>query len=250
MKNFLSLISIEWKEARRSPLWHKNLLINLVLGISFLYMMGMFVALGVFLDDILIKIPMEGIDYNAFKESFVLRKLNRFLLYYFFVDLIVRYFMQKLPALSVQPFLHLPLRKSQLIHYMLGKSFMSPMNLIHWLVFVPFMIELFSNLSFSESIGWSAGFAFMVYLNNYLLTYLKRTSDVDYRVYLSMLFALVAIIALDWYDLVDFQAVSETIFNSFFLLSNYCSFTISCWSRFLLSKFQIPARQSLYESVE
>jgi hypothetical protein len=217
MKNFLQLISIEWKDARRSPLWHKNLLINVVLGVSFLYMIGMFVVLGVFLDDLLIKIPIDGIDYNTSKESFVLRKLNRFLLYYFFVDLIMRYFIQKLPALSVQPFLHLPIRKSKLIHYMLGKSFFSPMNLLHGLVFIPFMLELFSNLSVTESIGWSAGFVFMVYLNNFLLTYLKRTSDVDYKVYLSMLFGLVTIVTLDWCDLVDFQEVSATFFNAFFL---------------------------------
>ncbi len=217
MKIFFRFLGIEWKEARRSPLWHKNLLVNLVLGISFLYLIGMLVALGVLLDDILIKIPVEGIDYNTFKESFVLRRLDRFLLYYFFIDLIIRYFMQKLPALSVQPFLHLPIKRSKLIHYMLAKSVMSPMNWFHWLIFIPFIGELFSNLSFMESLGWTIGFASVVYLNNFLLTYLKRTSDVDYRVYLTMLASLVTLITLDWYDIVDFQSVSETVFNSFFL---------------------------------
>lgn len=217
MKRFLQLISIEWKEARRSPLWNKNLLINIVLGISFLYLIGMFVALGIVLDDILIKIPIDDIDYNTYKESFVLRRLDRFLLYYFFIDLILRYFMQKLPALSVQPFLHLPINKSQLVNYMLAKGLVSPLNVLNVLIFVPFVLELFSNLSLSESMGWTVGFATMILFNNYFLTYIKRTSEVNFKVFLVMLASLASIIALDWYDLVDFQRLSEVIFNAFFL---------------------------------
>ena len=121
MKVILQLIGMQWKEARRSPLWNKNLIINIVLAVSFLYLIGMFVLLGVFLDDILIKISVEGIDYRTYKESFVLRRLNQYLLYYFFMDLILRYFIQKLPALSVQPLLHLPISKSKLVHFMLGQ---------------------------------------------------------------------------------------------------------------------------------
>ncbi|GAB5538862.1 MAG: DUF5687 family protein [Salibacteraceae bacterium] len=177
----------------------------------------MFVFLGVYLDDILIKIPVEDIDYNTFKESFVLRRLNQYLLYYFFADLILRYFTQKLPALSIQPLLHLPIRKSSLVHYMLMKTTWSPMNWFHGLLFIPFIIELFSNLPFLQSIGWTIGLISIIYLNNFLLIYLKRTSEVDYRVYLSMIAILMVTVGLHWFDIVDFTALSGLLFNAFFL---------------------------------
>ncbi|HAW20995.1 MAG TPA: hypothetical protein DCX14_12505 [Flavobacteriales bacterium] len=217
MKVILQLIGMQWKEARRSPLWNKNLIINIVLAVSFLYLIGMFVLLGVFLDDILIKISVEGIDYRTYKESFVLRRLNQYLLYYFFMDLILRCFIQKLPALSVQPLLHLPISKSKLVHFMLGKSIWSPINWAHGLIFVPFILELFENLPFDESLFWSIGLVSVVYLNNFLLIYIKRTSEVDFRVYLGMLALLVGIVSADWFDLIDFQQISAGVFNAFFL---------------------------------
>lgn len=180
-------------------------------------MASMFLILGIVLDDILIKIPFEGIDYRTFGESFVLRRLNQFLLYYFLADLILRYFMQKLPAMAVQPYLHLPLKRSNLVHFMLVKTIWSPFNLLYILIFLPFVIELFDNLDFLPAFGWTIGFVATIYCVNFFLIFIKRTSDVDTRVYLGMLAGFIAIVGLDWYDIVDFQHVSALFFNTFFI---------------------------------
>lgn len=217
MKNLISIIRLDWKQALRSPLWHRKLLVNLFLGLTFLYLASMFLILGIVLDDILIKIPMEGIDYNTYGGSFVLRRLNQFMLYYFFADIIIRYFMQKLPAMSVQAYLHLPLKRSKLVHFMLLKTLWSPFNLLHLLIFTPFVLELFDNLDFIPAFGWTLGFLSVIYLVNFFLVFLKRTSDVDTRVYLGMLATLIVVIALDWFGVVDFQSISGSVFNTFFL---------------------------------
>lgn len=217
MNPLLHIITFDFKESMRSSLWHRKLIVNLFLILTFLYLAVNLLLLGVFLDDILIKVPFEDIDYNTYGTSFVLRRLNQFLLYYFFIDFIIRYFMQKLPAMAVQPYLHLPIKRSSLVHFMLVKSIWSPFNLLHFLIFIPFMVELFENLTFSESLGWSIGFTSIVFASNYFLLLLKRTSDVDTRVYIGLLVSLVSIIALDWFDIVDFQAVSGWLFNGLFL---------------------------------
>ena len=173
MIKLLRLYGIEWKEARRSPLWHKNLIVKLLLAFTFIYLFGMFVFLGVILDDLMIKLPFDEINYNTYKESFVLRRLNQFLLYYFLADLIMRYFMQKLPALAIQPLLHLPIPKSGLVHFLLGKSLLSPLNWGHALLFVPFIIELYSNLSFAEASSWTLAIVGVVVFNNFFLTFIK-----------------------------------------------------------------------------
>ena len=77
----LRLYGIEWKEIRRSPLWHKNLIVKLLLAFTFVYLFVMFVFLGVVLDELMIKLPFDEIDYNTYKESFVLRRLNQFFEY-------------------------------------------------------------------------------------------------------------------------------------------------------------------------
>ncbi|MEZ4720779.1 MAG: DUF5687 family protein [Flavobacteriales bacterium] len=217
MKNLLTILHIDWRESLRSPLWSRKLLINIFMGAGFLYLAGIFVALGVALDDILLKVPMDGIDYNTYGPSFVLRRLDSFLLYYFFFDFVLRYFMQKLPAMSIRPYLHLPIKRSSLVNFLLVKTVWSPFNLFHFLIFIPFMFEVFNNLDFAPALGWSVGFVAIVYANNFGLNYLKRTSEVDTRVYLALLGTLVIVLGLDWFDLVDFQSVSGLIFNQLFL---------------------------------
>jgi len=217
MNPLLHIINFDFKESVRSPLWHRKLVINLFLILTFVYLAGNFLVLGIFLDDILIKIPLEEIDFNTYGRSFVLRRLDQFLIYYFFFDFIIRYFMQKLPAMSVQPYLHLPIKRSSLVHFMLLKSIWSPFNLIHFLIFIPFMFELFENLDFMQAFGWSSGFTLLVFASNYFLLLIKRTSDVDARVYVGMLASLISILALDWFDAVDFQALSGLMFDALFL---------------------------------
>lgn len=217
MNPILHIINFDFKESVRSPLWHRKLVINLFLILTFVYLAGSLLVLGIFLDDILINIPIDGIDFNTYGRSFVLRRLDQFLIYYFFFDFIIRYFMQKLPAMSVQPYLHLPINRSSLVHFMLLKSIWSPFNLIHFLIFIPFMFELFENLDFMQAFGWSTGFTLLVFASNYFLLFIKRTSDVDARVYVGMLASLISIIALDWFDVLDFQALSGLMFNALFL---------------------------------
>ncbi|GAB4378763.1 MAG: DUF5687 family protein [Salibacteraceae bacterium] len=217
METMWTLFRIEWKSVLRSPLWGRNLLVNLLLWLSFLYLVGLVVLAGVLMDDVLIKIPLDEISYRQYGPSFVIRRLNRFLLYYFFGDFVLRYFMQKLPALSVQPLLHLPVRRKWLANFMLIRSGFNAINLIHLLLFVPFIIEVFSNLPFSEAVGWSVGFIGSVITMNYVAIYLKRKAQIDARVYFTLLFVFVLLILLDWYGLLPVQAVSAAIFNAFFL---------------------------------
>lgn len=208
---------IDLKGSRRSPIWHRKLFVNLFLVLTFLYLIGNLLFLGIFLDDILLKIPVVGVDYNTFGPSFVLRKLNRYLLYYFFVDFILRYFMQKLPAMTIQPYLHLPIRRSSLVHFMLVKSVWSPFNLGHFILLVPFMAEVFENLEFMQALSWSVSIGMLVFAMNYLLLYLKRSSEVDTRIYLGMLATLVGLVGLHWFDIVDFNAISSVLFDALFL---------------------------------
>jgi len=228
MKAVFQLLRINWKETLRSPIWHRKALVNVFLVLMFLYLGGNLLALGIVLDNILMSISVDGIDYKTYGSSWVLRRLNQYLLYYFFADFILRYFMQKLPTMAIQPLLHLPIRRSSIAHLMLVKSVFSPFNWIHLLLLFPFVLELFGNLPFSQAFGWTLGMMGTVLLMNYILLYIKRKAEVSTWSYIGLVSAFVLILMLDWFDWVDFNVVSSAIFNPLFLYPWLAVFVLVC----------------------
>lgn len=209
MKNLLTILRLEWLRQTRSALWHKNLLVNLFLGLTVVYLLGNILFLGIMLDDILLKI---------FPRTSPLEKLNGWLLYYFFFDFILRYFMQKLPAMVVEPYLHLPINKSSLAHLVLVRSKWHVFNIFHLLVFVPFAVDVaFTYYSLAEAIGWTVGILGTVYAMNFILMYVKRKAEISLPVYLGLMLVLATFIGLEYFELVAFSELSAALFNSFFL---------------------------------
>ena len=66
----------------------------------------------------------------------------------------MRYFLQSLPILDVQPYLHLPIKKSSIVHYLLGKSFLHVMNFMTLLLFSPFAFKVIAT-SEGTNAAWS-----------------------------------------------------------------------------------------------
>lgn len=116
--NFLIL---QWKQARRSPVFQKSLVVNIILGLLILYFASIFLTLGFYTDKILLKV---------FPDQSPVDTLNGFLLFYFLFDLLLRFMLQDLPVMAVQPYLHLPINRSKLIHFMLMRSVPSVFNLL------------------------------------------------------------------------------------------------------------------------
>lgn len=215
MNTVMQLLKLDWKSATRSPVLHKNILINLFLGLTFLYLAANFLLLGFLVDDLLMNVEIPEVTYKLFPTDWVLRRLNRFLIYYFLVDFLVRYFMQKLPAMAIQPLLHLPIAKSKLIHFMLLKTVLSPFNIFQFLILGPFMYEVFQNLDSGwAATAWVGGLILIIFTFNFLAIYLKRTADIDWRIYVGILATLLVIAATTYFEIIDFLAISGSLFNA------------------------------------
>lgn len=126
-------ISLEWKQFMRSPNLAENTGISIVLIFFALVYAAWFIALSFGL-------------YSFLKEYFPdldpFSAANRFVLYWLSFDLAVRYFFQKLPNLGIASLLVLNIRKSRIIHYVLGRSFFSFLNLIAAFASIPFALTL------------------------------------------------------------------------------------------------------------
>lgn len=142
------LIRLEFIKSVRSTSFAKSILTNIFLGFIILLLLSYVVAAGIFLQEI-IKALAGDVD--------PLEVLNGYLIFFFLTEFMYRYFLQKLPVVDLESLLHLPIGKRWIINVLLFKSFVSPINLIALLLFLPFAMQVilpqFGTLSMWSWIG-------------------------------------------------------------------------------------------------
>ncbi|MEJ8803059.1 DUF5687 family protein [Pontibacter sp. H249] len=202
----LTLLTHQWKSELRSSVFKKSLVLNIILGLLILYFGGIFLFLGFYLDDILLKM-FPG------QDAVVL--FNGGLLYYFLIDLFFRFLLQELPVLAVQPYLHLPIKKNKLVHYLLLKSIPSFFNLLPFLLIVPFMVTaVVPAHGQSMAVVWLIALIVITLLNNYLLLYFKRQMSTKPLYTLAFGFAIALLMLLDYIGVLQLQVVSKAMFGA------------------------------------
>jgi len=199
----------KWKESLRSSIWQKNMAINIILGILIFYFLINFLFVGIFADNILMEI---------FPDENPVNKFNSFLLYFMGIDLLIRFLGQTVPTLSIQPYLHLPVKRSSLMHYLLGRSFTNPFNYAYFVIFIPFAIKAVASI-YSPAIAllWLFMMLLIVFFDNYLITYVKRQLGSKPLIALGLGVLIASFIALDSYKIFSLQAISEHVFTSILL---------------------------------
>ena len=199
-------IKLRLLETTRSAVWNKNLAINILFGFMMLYLAASFVMTGFFLDRML---------ERAFPDNDPVSILNGALLYYFGLELLIRFFMQQTPAMTITPFMHLPLKRSFLMHFLLVRSSINPLNYISFLIFLPFAVRAVSMYySGIAALGWLLTLFLMIILIIYLNVYIKRQMTIKPIVSLGGGLAFVALIALDYFGVFSLSTFSTTIFNA------------------------------------
>ena len=129
---FFTLIRLQYLKSVRSTSFAKSALATgFLVFIALLLLSYVFLA-GLFLGRI-IDMFAEGKEPIAF--------LNSFLIYFFLGEFMYRYFVQKLPVVDLESLLHLPIGKKKIVSVLLLRSFLSPLNVIALLLFLPFGVE-------------------------------------------------------------------------------------------------------------
>ncbi|SDG74382.1 hypothetical protein SAMN04489796_101462 [Winogradskyella thalassocola] len=109
------------------------MVINILMVFFALYFVASFAALGFGLFFLLRKTFPD-------QDPFVIA--NNYLFYWIIGDLLMRFFLQKLPVMSVKPLLTLPIKRSTVVNYVLGKSAVSFFNFLPLFAIIPFSIIL------------------------------------------------------------------------------------------------------------
>ncbi|MFN5331596.1 MAG: DUF5687 family protein [Bacteroidota bacterium] len=126
---FFTLMRLQYLKSVRSTSFAKSALATgflvfiALLLLSYVFLAGLF--LGRIIDEF-----VEGQDPISF--------LNSVLIYFFLFEFMYRYFVQKLPVVDLESLLHLPIGKKKIVCVLLLRSFLSPLNVIALLLFLPF----------------------------------------------------------------------------------------------------------------
>ncbi|SMG50795.1 hypothetical protein SAMN05661096_03741 [Marivirga sericea] len=124
----------QWLSFRRSPSFEKDLGIKIFLALlGFLVIMNLIVV-SANLNEMIAALGIETEPTQL---------VNQFLLYYFVSELAIRYIMQTVPVLDIEPYLHLPVRRKLITRFLVFKSIINPYNLIAPAIFIPLSISTF-----------------------------------------------------------------------------------------------------------
>lgn len=193
----IELLIHQWKEKIRSPFWQKNIWINILLGILGAYLVLNVLVIGYFADVVLKKV---------FTDSDVVESFARILFYYFSFDLILRFFAQQIPTLSVLPYLTLPVPKSKLLHYPLIKSVSSFINVVALLLILPFFVKVIcATYPPLYCLSWIITILSLIATNNFLNFTLKKYFAKRPLLILFLLAIVGVIIYLDKTKIVSFS---------------------------------------------
>lgn len=190
-------LSLEWKSFIRSSNFGKGLAIKILMGGFFaLYFIAVFLSLGVFIYPAL---------KNTFpdKDPFVV--VNTLLFFWFLADLMLRFFLQKLPVMSVKPLLTVPIKRRTVVNYVLGKSALSFFNFLPLFAIVPFSIVLITkDYDVTRVITWLLAMLLLTLINNFLNFIIESFSaDTEFSFLPIILFAG-ALFGLNHFNIVNF----------------------------------------------
>src|SRR5210317_1853093 len=165
--SILETVKLSKKKFFRAPQWELKLAIRILIGFIVLYFFAAFLFLGVGIYFIAQKITP---DQNP------VFFINQFLIYYFGIDLLIRYFVQNLPITDIKPLLIQPISKNKIVQGVMLRSLGSFFNWIPVVILLPFCIVYTLNETTTYTLWiWLLGVLFFAGGNNFLFFFINKS---------------------------------------------------------------------------
>lgn len=186
---FKKFFFLEWKSFIRSASFKANMVLKVFMALGALYFIGMFLLLGFGAYFILEEFELEPFS-----------TVNRFLMYYLLMDLLIRFFLQKMPVMNIRQLLTLPISKSNIVKYTLGKTILSYFNWVHLFFLLPFSLVLIhQGFDILGVLAWFLSVFAMIFFNNFINILINNR---DWLLY-AIGGLLIATVSLHYFDIVN-----------------------------------------------
>ncbi|AXP80564.1 hypothetical protein CJ739_1475 [Mariniflexile rhizosphaerae] len=196
IKNFLSL---EWKSFFRSANFGKGLAIKILMVFLALYFIAIFLGMGFVL--------YPGLK-KAFPDKDPLIIVNSMLFYWIIADLVFRFFFQKLPVMAVKPLLLLPIKRKEIVNYVLGKSVTSFFNLLPLFAIIPFGITLIvQDYPTVSVLTWMLTLMLVTLIINFLNFIIENFSTEIELSFLPIISVVGGLFAIDYFNIILFSEI-------------------------------------------
>ncbi|MCI4444276.1 MAG: hypothetical protein JHC39_12305 [Lentimicrobium sp.] len=187
---------LEWKAFMRSASFGTNLALKILL--VFLAILYSFILL------------MAGIGafYGLKKMNLdPLQQVNKFLIYYFLIDLGIRLLLQKIPVMNIRPLLALPFKRPTIVNFSVGKTLLSFFNFLHIFFFLPFTIVLLvEGYDVLSVMLWHLAMVALVYSNNFLNIILTNKDNV-FAIFIAIVLVLGGFQYYHFFTITDYTSV-------------------------------------------
>ena len=200
-----TLLAHQWKSFWRSRNAGKSLAIQIFMGFLALYVLVLALSIGIFLEKFIAQTYPGKEPISVFCG---------FILYYFCFDILVRFLLQELPTLTIQPYLVQNIRRAQLIRFLNIRSLFTILNLLPVFIFIPFTIKTiapqFGPLTASAFIISILG---LIVFTHFLILYVKRKSIINSWWVVGFFLLITLFIIGDYFQLFSFSNASTFIFG-------------------------------------
>jgi len=197
-----------WLSFRRSPALTQNILQTLILAFFGFYIAISFLVSGLVAGELI---------RDFFPGRNVMGMAGAFLIYYFPIDILTRYFLQKFPTIAVKPYLLLPVSRSGMVHYLLRRSIFSFYSFLPLFLTLPFfLIEVLPTASSTQAIGFVVMVLGLIVSSNYISFWLSKASDFNNSFSIVLLLLLFTFLFLEFKGITSFFPYLESAALAFF----------------------------------
>lgn len=189
---------------------------QIIIGFFVLYLTAVTIFLGFSLEKILSEmLPGQN----------VIHIFLGLILYYFSFDIIMRFIMQDLPTLAVQPYLTQNIRRNKLVQFLNVRSLFSIFIFLPLFIFLPFIITVISAKYGSfVSLALIVTILSLTFFNHFLVMFIKRKTILSQWWLIGFFLAILLIIAADYFKIFSLRNWSAELFTGVIKFPLLCLF--------------------------
>lgn len=188
------LLLHQWLQFRRSASFERELGITIFIWIMSGIALLSLLSLAFVLPKIVNKIP--GVVDPIFF-------INQVVVYYLLGEFLLRYFLQHVPTLAIEPYLNLPIKRQNVALFLVSKSLLSPFNILAVALLFPFTKEIIvSQVGSIAAYTWLASVFFLsLCLHFFNILFKKKLEDIP------LVWVIIIVLAASNYFLSDYYNI-------------------------------------------
>ncbi len=199
------LLSHQLKAFWRSRNAGKSIAIQIFIGLLGLYLLAVALFVGFGLKSFIIAVaPGQN----------VVTTFCGFILYYFSFDILMRFLLQELPTVAVQPYLAQNIKRSQLVNFLNWRSLFTFLNLLPLILFIPFSITgIGKQYGAGVAIGFVVSIISFCVVNHFLILFIKRKTVISSWWMVGFFIVVILFMFGDYFHIFSLQNVSAYLFT-------------------------------------